>query len=471
MTLNKNLEFRVTSLFEEFLRAQHGGIAIMGAFAVPLIALATVASVEATHQAAAKLKLQDALDAAVITCATQFESTRGNGSEWRDCAGIHFDQFMTDEWPGSTVENEQWAELGEDKIHATMNVYVPPLFSMLPTFGLTLETQANVRRRPHVEIALVLDVSKSMVGEKFTNMQSGALDFVTTLYNEAEVDAGIAISVIPFGDTVRFPTNYRDWLEPDYVTLTAEQQADPDLNPFFQYQQNTPDICENGTLTSLGNNKTQCVPMMDWNGCFTDQEDTEITSRGMPVTPNYPPDLNLMRFTDLPEAYRHVGFCPNDGATSLFLESDKQTTLDMISGMDQDWQASPPRRTDLGWGTGTDTALSWAWRVLHPSNRGKFKESNTLPAASSSIRTKHIVVLSDGQPTGNARSNDPLRTNTAAGNLSQICQSIRNETATGTVQFMSGQSPMAMRTPSTPQCKTVMPATVDTISLGQKTSA
>ena len=422
----------MTSLFKEFLRAQHGGVAMMAGFAVPLIFLATVASVEATHQAAAKLKLQNALDAAVINCATKYEFTREAGSGWRECAGIHFDQFIADEWPGSTINSEDWDEPGVDKVRATMNVHIPPLFNLLPTFTLTLQTQANVHRQPHVEIALVLDISRSMEGTKFTNMQSGALDFVTTLYDEAETGAGINVSVIPFGDTVRFPTTYRDWLEPDYVTLTPEQQADPDLNPFFQYQESRPDVCENGTLTSLSNNKTQCVPMMDWNGCFTDQEDTEITSRGMPISPDYLPDINLTRDAHLPEAYKHVGFCPNDGATALFLESDEQTTLDMISGMNQDWEVSPPTRSDLGWGTGTDTALSWAWRILHPSNRGKFKESSTLPAASSSNRTKHIVILSDGQPIGQARNNDPLRTNTASGNLSQICQSIRNETATGT---------------------------------------
>jgi Flp pilus assembly protein TadG len=79
---------------------------------------------------------------------------------------------------------------------------------------LPVRASATARRTTlGMELALVLDVTGSMAGQRMTQMRLAALDLVGILFGDAETLDTLYLSVVPYATAVNFGHTRTDWLE------------------------------------------------------------------------------------------------------------------------------------------------------------------------------------------------------------------------------------------------------------------
>lgn len=146
-----------------------GGVAIMGAFAVGLIATATVASMEVAEVSETKAKMQDRLDAAVLfaTLRDDLDDPDVNTALQTD---THAFFVRAVEKAGFRVENVTGTfsyDPQADRVYGEATFTASPMFTggLLGGSTITLRAEGAPKQPVELEIALVLDVSGSMKWE------------------------------------------------------------------------------------------------------------------------------------------------------------------------------------------------------------------------------------------------------------------------------------------------------------------
>lgn len=225
------------------------------------------------------------------------------------------------------------------------------------------------------EVALILDISQSM-GKELENLKDAAENFINILY-DVELPAGIerTVTLIPYADTVNFGPAASSYLH-----------SDPAIS----------------------------APS-DFVGCFRPFSAADIVT----TTPTELPG----QFRAYKNKIRGNGnpHCPPDDSATLMFSKNKDDLIDRI------------RAFDFGFGTGSDIAMSWGWRALSPSWRGRFNESSAYPKNFAANQQKIIVFLTDGRPhradpmgDQSVRSS-PAEHRKALENLETLCNSIESE--------------------------------------------
>ena len=130
-------------------------------------------------------------------------------------------------------------------------------------------TSTAEKRVPKLEIALVLDVSGSMRGDKLTNLKAAAKQFVTTILNSSDSGSAV-ISIIPFSFGVTPPSEVYNALTVDethdYSTclvFTEDDFGDTAIDPDTEYAQQiyTSRYDVSGNFDTLNSS---------WRSCYTD---------------------------------------------------------------------------------------------------------------------------------------------------------------------------------------------------------
>lgn len=171
-------------------------------------------------------------------------------------------------------------EFGEDDVKITLNTSKVTvntsvdvdtyLMRIMGIETLSAEADSTAEKRvPKLEIALVLDVSGSMRGDKLTNLKTAAKKFVTTILNSADPGSAV-ISIVPFSFGVTPPDDVYDALTVDethqYSTclvFDADDFGDTAINPDTTYAQQiyTSYYDVSGDFNRLNS---------DWRSCYTD---------------------------------------------------------------------------------------------------------------------------------------------------------------------------------------------------------
>ena len=206
-----------------------------------------------------------------------------------------------------------------------------------------------------VEVALVLDISSSMNGQRITQLQQAAKSFVSTLLEKKQLEERVTISIVPYGGTVRLPDQLETMLIPP---STTEDWVDE-----------------------------------EWNGCVN-LLPSDIQT---PLTPGG-------TYGYLPEFYvwnKNNPWCPKAGNELEGLSDDKQKLQDKIDSF------------TLSDGTGSDMGVVWGYATLNPAWRGALNGIDAeLPRDYSESTKKIMVVMTDGGittqyfPTDSQRSGD-----------------------------------------------------------------
>ena len=349
------------NIFRRFKNDPRGNVTVM--FAVSFVAAISIigAAFDLSLLNKSKQHAQYLADAAALA-ALQFEGT----IEEKEAVFSEHIQALAQISGGGEVPVTSYVniEISESALILNAELYVPHELLMLQhlegfdRIGITTQAQKGIR---DIEIAMVIDISSSMEGSKIIEAQAAATLFVEQLLDDEALKDRIAISLVPFGGTVRVPAELSVLL-------------DTPLDQLNDYSENWVDG--------------------EWNQCF--EYDLTDTQNGIKPSRTYSETPDFSAY-----AARNP-WCPTRGNEFIPLNDEKAVLLDRIDTL------------TLSDGTGTDHGIAWGIETLNPEWKNRFPGSLANKPEDLTLNTNKILVLmSDGGITEqrfvpeNRRSGEP----------------------------------------------------------------
>lgn len=209
--------------------------------------------------------------AAVADAASLAGATAPNNEEAKKVVEDYFEKIGMADNLEAFGEDDIQITLNTSKVTVNTSVHVDTyLMQLMGIDTLSAAGEATAEKRiPKLEIALVLDVSGSMDGQKLTDLKKAAKQFVTTILGSADPGDAV-ISIIPFSFGVTPSDNMYSALTVDqthnYSTCIVFQEDDFDdtaINPSTTYPQQiyTSRYDVSGDFQTLNSS---------WRSCYTD---------------------------------------------------------------------------------------------------------------------------------------------------------------------------------------------------------
>lgn len=186
-----------------FVRENSGGAFVLAGFAALILVMALGMSVDVARAMMVRAKLQTALDAAGLAGGTKIAGE--DMVEIRKMATKYFDANFPDRYMGANVselevtQNEETGEIAFT-VSATLDMLFMPLIGV-EAIDLAVDN-AIKREVQKLEVALVLDQTGSMRGEKMTAMIDAAKLLVNSIYDESSNEDDTYFSITPYVATV-----------------------------------------------------------------------------------------------------------------------------------------------------------------------------------------------------------------------------------------------------------------------------
>lgn len=183
-------------LIQDFLADRSGNVAILCAVAMlPMLVLAGGATDIARHEAY-RVQLQDSVDRAVLAAAS-LTQTRPSEQTVRDyLATLPFIADVKLVFDIKTTLNSR---------EVTVTASYPMETAFLPLININsimVNASATAQeKRSNIEISVMLDISGSMAGSKYTNLKTAATSFVRTMLT-SETKSYTSMSLVPYSGQV-----------------------------------------------------------------------------------------------------------------------------------------------------------------------------------------------------------------------------------------------------------------------------
>lgn len=208
-----------THAARRFARDTRGNIAMMFALSLPVLILMTVGGVDIHRASTVRVNLQDALDAATLAAA------RSSYTEDVDInrVGMASLEANLKAYPQITLRtgDTRFTLDENDVVIADAKVDVKTLVAhiFLPPYGQFMDEYIPVgahsevnRSSKNVEVALVLDTTGSMQGQKIIDLRAAASDLVDIVVQDQQSPYYSKVSVVPYSMAVNvdsYATNAR----------------------------------------------------------------------------------------------------------------------------------------------------------------------------------------------------------------------------------------------------------------------
>src|SRR5687768_11262370 len=195
-----------------FGRNDSGGVAVIFGIALLPVVLAVGMSVDYARVATARTAAQSAADSAALAVASTAE---GSEKEMERLASKFADAKLVGTL-GSSAKLSRFKYRDTDRtVEVVLTGSVPSTF--LGVVGINkLDYSATayaVRATPGtIELALVLDNTWSMVGEKLDSLKSASVELVKILKEDPKAD--VKIGLVPYADYVNVgvQNRYKNWI-------------------------------------------------------------------------------------------------------------------------------------------------------------------------------------------------------------------------------------------------------------------
>jgi len=300
----------VLRLIERFCREGDGNVAIIVALMIlPMLVLAGGATDLARYEAH-RAQLQDGVDRAVLAAASlqQTVPVETTVADYLKSLGFIEDVELNYDYA---------VALNARTVKVTARYAMPAGF--LPLIGIndlpmTVVAQAQ-EKRSNIEMSLMLDLSGSMIGSKYTSLKSAATQFVQSMITP-ETSAYTSLNIVPYAGQVSVGRTVFDALN--------GARTHNNSSCFELYR---PDYAS-GLLNF--NRRAQVPHFTVWNG--SDQK------------PTLPANLN-------------PGWCPSDNTSITVMSNDRTDLANRIAGY------------QMYDGTGTAIAMNWGLLLLDPALR------------------------------------------------------------------------------------------------------
>lgn len=376
------------------MRSERGNVAIITALAiVPLLAILG-GGVDILRATTMSARLSSAVDSATLAAANltnsadvetvinEYIDTNFVGREnVRDTIILSYD--------ADTAINAKTISVSAS---GHIDTYFLGLFGIktLPISSASVATQSKT----NVEIALVLDISSSMRGNKIANLKTASDSFVRQIFDDQDSIDVTSMSVIPFGGTV----NVGEDLFNQYAVSTGSAEAvDPDGDTF-----GGSGVVDRTFRFSDGD---YCLEYVS-----SDYDDELLTANARGQVPHFWKWWNFHPW------------CPLDSSSMFMNSNDVDALTTYLAGM------------TLSDGTGMDIGTKWGLKALSPNWTGKFGGNFAdRPMAYGDDLLKVLVVMTDGEITHQFRPVDASLNNVHTDRSS-------NNEATGDGNSNSGNS-------------------------------
>ncbi|MEZ5967651.1 MAG: TadE/TadG family type IV pilus assembly protein [Hyphomonas sp.] len=222
---------RKRGLIRAFLGDRRANTAMM--FAIVLLPLLIVAgaAIDFARQSAMKSKAQAALDAAILQAALQPENT--SNKDLTTGARTYFDTEMAKD----VIIVDQFAVTRSgDVFTATMKGQTDSTLLGLigiPSLGFSASSEVRMSERKF-EVALALDTTGSMEGDKLNRLKTASAQLVDRLATATTASDGVKFAVVPFASTVRVGSDKESeqWMDDAGKSKRSADNLLPGLNRF-----------------------------------------------------------------------------------------------------------------------------------------------------------------------------------------------------------------------------------------------
>ena len=185
---------------EALARNKHGNFEIITALLLPVLLAAALGAVDIARAMATKQRMQDALDAAALYVAHSTTNAdtdlQSDGSKVLAANLFGVDGVLT----SSSFAN------GEDghTVVADAQVELPTtILGLFQNNKITIGVHSEVTRASHnVEVALVLDTTGSMIGQKISDLKVAAADLIDIVVQDEQTPTYSKVALVPYSMAV-----------------------------------------------------------------------------------------------------------------------------------------------------------------------------------------------------------------------------------------------------------------------------
>ena len=357
-------------MLDKLLKNQRGNVVMIFALAlIPILAVAGSA-IDISRMQSAKIQMASLLDQAVLASAnlSYTDDPEILIEDWMKSQVSQFG-YDPDDLEVTVVSS---VNLNAKDVSATARLTMDT--AIMYIFGqdrVTIEVDSKaVQSITNIEIAMVLDISSSMRGNRLTSLKSASTEFIDIMLTPDTLNT-TSVNVVPFGGTV----NIGDSLFAKFAVQATDSSTiiDPDEDEY-----------------DIGTNvETSPFRFSDGETCIEavqDDYDTEMI-----------PDFSRGQVPDFWRWWNNHPWCPED-ASAVFLNSNNPTALkNHLNGM------------VLSDGTGMDIGTLWGLKVLSPSFRGELGgDFSGRPLEYDILESQKVmIIMTDGAITAQNRPEDP----------------------------------------------------------------
>ena len=226
-----------------------GNVAMLFGLSIPVLVLITVGGVDIHRASTVRVNLQDALDAAALSAARSpytanadlqrvgLASLRANLKAYPD--------IILREAETSFVLNSDDVVIASSRVDVktlVANIFLPPYGKFMDDY-LPVGAHSEVDRSSrNIEVALVLDTTGSMAGQKIIDLRAAAKDLVDIVVQDIQTPWYSKVAVVPYSMAVNVDT-YADsargsiigstsitgliWYTGSIKTVTSATRANP----------------------------------------------------------------------------------------------------------------------------------------------------------------------------------------------------------------------------------------------------
>jgi Flp pilus assembly protein TadG len=392
------------------VRDTGGNVAIVASLAMVPLCIATLGAVDLARAVAAKVQLQNALDAAALGAARMV----GTSEVDLQSVGHRLLQQGLARGTDMELESSSFAFDDDGKVLASARANVEPYVAgFLGIDELDISTSTEVVRAGfHLEIALVLDNTGSMLSNnKLTHLQEAAELFVDEMEQAAEENVepdSIRISLVPFSHTVRVsPSVYR------YSSWVDQNGASPINNEIFTTSSGTQFANRFTLFSQLGTSWRGCLEMRQSPYDVQDTAPTTATPATL-YTPYFWPDEPDVRTVYYYDDYNNNYVGDGTNSSSWRVRQGSVTKYRSVSGLgtsrgpNKGCSIQPLMRLTTNFdnvrdgirnmtasgNTNIPIGLMWGWNTLSP--RAPFADG---VAYLTDKHKKIVVLMTDGDNT------------------------------------------------------------------------
>ncbi|MQW90654.1 vWA domain-containing protein [Sinorhizobium saheli] len=366
---------RSLKAFSRLLDERDGAVAVIVAIVALPMLLAVGAAIDFARAYNVRTNLQSAADSAVLAAASKYEKNMPKSKIARTIASY----LSANVESKGAVAGEP--EVSDDRTELCIDVAnsVPTTFMQLArieTVPVSVRSCALLPGIRQVEIALVVDVSSSMIEEdRFEPMLNAVSAFIDAFSSDEAMKGKTKISLVPFSSRVSIGMDNTDWLKAYNGTPAVPERW---TNPKAYY--------ENGKLARWVDGSTPVVDTSKnyyWMGCIEPRADVEVKEKG---------SVGSLGASDV--SPKTSAFVPQDANS----QSGKSYCPPPITSLTDDFtylQKAVSNLTSQG-STRLDAGVVAGWYTLSPRWKGVWEDESTPVDYDDSVQ-KVMVSMTDGQ--------------------------------------------------------------------------